>query len=84
MSEPDPTRKDLARILREGVHEISRLRRENEILAAQVRVIDVFDRALKREGNSYVSLDAAWQMDRLADHFAKEPPAKSDADKAES
>ena len=82
--EPDPSRKDLERILRDGVREIEQLRRQNEILSAQVRVIDVFDRAIPRQGGGCMSEDVAWTMQRLAIHYAKEPPKKSEADKRES
>ena len=72
MNEPDPTRKDLARILRQGEDEILRLRRENELLAAQVRVVEIFGWALAPKGGGYAaSEDVAWLIERLAKHFDK-------------
>lgn len=74
---PDPTRKDLARILRNGTDEIRKLRSENELLAAQVRVIDVFDRALRDPRGGYATADdPAYMLGRLAEHFDKPEPTK--------
>lgn len=40
----------ISHTLQSASDEIGRLRSENHILSAQVRVIDVFDRALQRSG----------------------------------
>lgn len=72
MPETDPTRKDLARILRQGTAEIQRLRRENELLAAQVRVVEIFGWALApKGGGAYASEDVAYMLERLTKHFEK-------------
>lgn len=52
--------------MRSGVEEITRLRRANEVLAAQVRVIEVFERALFGAPRSQgMSEDPAWRLEQL-------------------
>jgi len=78
MKDVEPTREDFARIIRDAVNEIHRLRRENELLAAQVRVVDIFDRALSRTGGGYASPDAAYMLEQLAEHYEKQRGKKDD------
>lgn len=76
MNMRDPSRDELARILKDSAYEVQRLRRENEVLAAQVRVIDVFDRALARGGNMCASPDTSYMLGQLAEHYSRDidPP----------
>jgi hypothetical protein len=56
---------DLEHMLRQAVHEIRNLRRANEVLSAQVAVVETFRAAIlgaPRGGG--MSPDIAWEMER--------------------
>ncbi len=60
---------EIVRVLHELGYEVRNLRRSNEILAAQVGVIEVFRAALIGKPSGLLSSgeDIAWRGDRLAD-----------------
>lgn len=59
-------------LLRDAASEIRRLRRDNEILGAQVRVVEIFGAALAAHPPSQGScVDIAWSLDREADRLTQ-------------
>jgi hypothetical protein len=61
----------MERLLSEARHEIIRLRRDNEILSAQMAVIEVFAAALGLRKNSQaMSIDIAWELERKIEELA--------------
>ncbi len=65
--DPEVRSRDVDNVLRSARDEIRTLRRHNEIMAAQLHVIDVLDRATRGvSGRSEgMSIDIAWQIDQL-------------------
>lgn len=63
--------RELARVLREAAGEVRRLRQANQILAAQVRVVETFRAALsgRDDGLKGMSEDIAWELERRAKAF---------------
>lgn len=57
--------------LRFARQEIQQLRKQNELLAAQVFVIQVFARALGLSGNSGAGLDVVPSLEKLEDELDK-------------
>lgn len=55
--------------MREAAHEIRRLRRTNEILSAQVAIVEVFAAAtgLRKDHGGAMCQDVAHMLDKLAD-----------------
>ena len=65
-------------VLRHAVNEIESLRRQNEILSAQVGVIEVFATALgMRNGNRGATIDVVWELQQ--EIKAAEDPAPEEA-----
>ena len=58
--------------IRSAIHEIRQLRRTNEILGAQVHVIEVFSAALLGRPSQGAGLDIAWQLERELETDEKE------------
>ena len=58
---------ELKHILQEAVGEIRHLRRQNEVLSAQVRIIEIFEMALfsQPNRNGIMSPDVAWRIEQL-------------------
>jgi hypothetical protein len=56
--------KEMKQLLIGALHEIRRLRRDNEVLSAQMAVVDVFAAAcgLKRH-DSCMAVDVAWELE---------------------
>lgn len=62
-------------ILNEALHEIARLRRQNEILSAKVEVMDLFAVVLHTKPsypNECASVDVAWQIQKEIDLINEE------------
>lgn len=60
-------------LMREAAQEVRNLRRTNELLTAQVRVIAVFEAALiGRPSQGGMAPDIAWALDLRADEICKE------------
>jgi hypothetical protein len=59
-------------LLREAIHEIRSLRRQNEILRAKVEVIEIFGRATAAVGNGggCLSHDVAYELEQEADKMS--------------
>lgn len=71
-------------VLAQGIGEIRDLRRRNEILEAQMRVVEIFGRVAPHQGGYGMSHpDPAWEMQKVLDELAAvkaapnpvEPPA---------
>lgn len=67
---------DLKRLLTDAMHEIKNLRRANEIMGAQMQVVEAFSLALgmPRTGNG-MAPDIAWALQRKIDELSAEKPA---------
>ena len=62
------TKRDTINSMRLGAEEIKRLRQQNEILAAQMHVVEIFAAALGfRQGSVGVGEDIAWRLNKHAD-----------------
>lgn len=64
-------------LLNRAKHEIWQLRRANEILQAQIAVVDVFAAALGLEkGQVGMTIDVAWELQQEIDKIEKEEDKK--------
>lgn len=59
--------KESQRLLQSAAHEITQLRRRNEILSAQMSVIEVFAAALGLRRSEGASVDIVWEIQHHLD-----------------
>jgi hypothetical protein len=66
-------------LLNRARHEIISLRRDNEILAAQVGIVNVFAVALGlKPANQGASIDVAWELEREIDQLISKEKKNAD------
>lgn len=68
----------MKQLLNDAHHEIMRLRRDNEILRAQMGVVEVFAAVvgLKRNEGGMATVDVAWQLQKEIDRLSMPQDAK--------
>lgn len=60
-------------LLNQAKHEIIELRRQNELLAAQIRVVNIFEAALFGPRPSRgMTPDVVWELDKKIDELEKQ------------
>ena len=67
---------EIKHLINDARHEIRVLRRSNEIMAAKLEMINLFERVLyaepPKQQSQGASPDIAWMLDRAYDELAKE------------
>lgn len=67
--------KELSDLLASAKIEIVGLRRRNEVLAAQMDIVEIFAAALGlKRTNGGESIDVVWQLEKMMNKLEKEPP----------
>ena len=75
----------LIHLLRRAAEDIRTLRRRNEILSAQMRVVEIFGAALSGRGGSGIAMgeDIAWALDRAIHDLENEAVGTEAAEQQE-
>jgi len=62
----------MKQLLQDAIHEITTLRRQNEILTAQMAIVDVFAAALGlKRGYQAMTPDVVYQLQKKLDEITK-------------